>query len=78
MRCRSSTFNRFPAVTNVKNDFNGANAAEENEIRELSNCGKLLFHKLIFYSVFHLDRIKYTECIKSKITIRTILYYLSE
>ena len=78
MRCRSSTFNRFPAVTNVKNDFNGADAAEGNEIRELSNCGKLLFYKLIFYSTFYPNRIKYTEGIKSKITIRTILYYLSE
>ena len=54
MHYRTSTFNRFPAVTNVKNDFNGAEA-EENEIRELSNCGKLLFDKLIFYSVFYLN-----------------------
>ena len=77
MHYRTSTFNRFPAVTNVKNDFNGADA-EENEIRELSNCGKLLFYKLIFYSVFHFNRTKYTECIKSNITIRIILYYLSK
>ena len=71
MHYRTSTFNRFPAVTNVKNDFNGADA-EENEIRELSNCGKLLFYKLFFYSVFHLNRIK------SNITGRTILYYITE
>ena len=70
MHYRTSTFNRFPAVTNVKNDFNGADA-EENEIRELSNCGKLLFYKLIFYSVFHSN-------FKSNIAVGIILCYLTD
>ena len=46
--CRTTSFNRFPAVNNGNNNVFGSENDIDSVFNELSNCGKIIFNSTNF------------------------------